>query len=223
MNEIYPDFRAPSFKKQLYFELISWLGRHFRKNKSKIKLQTTPLLLDLGVGENYKEGWIHVDFYRLHFKFWKKYINRKPDIETDLRYPLNCSDNIIDGIYSNHTLEHLYPDQAYQLLSEIYRILKSNSWLRIGVPDLKRYVDFYNGKTIPGFNYKFKAEAISNCTQNWGHHSAWDAELLLKALELIGFINIKEVEYGKEGEDKRLIKEQETRKFETLIIEAQKP
>jgi len=223
LNKIHPDFKAPLFKNQLFFEFISWFGRHFKKQKSKIIPGTAPLLVDLGAGENYREEWVHVDFYTLHIKFWKKYKKRKPDIETDLRYPLNCPDNVVDGIYTSHTIEHLYPDQAYRLLYEIFRVLKPACWVRIGVPDLKKCVDFYNGKKMPGFAYNYKAEAISNYTQNWGHHSAWDAELLSKALELIGFINIKEVEFGKEGIDKRLIKEEEVRKFETLVIEAQKP
>jgi len=143
-------------------------------------------------------------------------------VETDFRYPLNCPDNIADGVYSGHTLEHLYPNHAYQLLSEIYRILKPSCYLRINVPDLGKAVDYYNGKNQL-FNYKFKAEAISNFTQNWGHHSAWDAELLSEALELQGFINIRQVEFGVEGTDTRLIKEEEVRKKQSLVIEAQKP
>ncbi len=27
----------------------------------------------------------------------------------DLRYPFNCPDNPVDGIYSGHTIEHLWP------------------------------------------------------------------------------------------------------------------
>lgn len=222
MKEIYPDFKEPKFIGALRFEIISWLGRHFKKCKSKITPKTSPFLLDIGVGNNYVKGWTHVDFYNIRLKFWKKYLKRLPEVETDLRYPLNCPDNIIDGAYSGHTLEHLYPNHAYQLLSEIFRILKPGCWLRINVPDLKRTVDFYNGKiSIP--EYKYKAEAIGNLTQNWGHHSVWDEELLSKALEITGFINIRKVEFGKEGIDKRLIKEEEIRRFETLVIESQKP
>jgi predicted SAM-dependent methyltransferase len=224
MNQIYPNYKGPTLKSQLYFEIISWLGRHFRKRKGKIKKTSSPLLLDIGAGTNYKKGWTHLDFFTIRVKFWKKstYPN-KPEVETDLRYPLDCDNNIVDGIYSSHTLEHLYPDQAYRLLNEMNRILKPSGWIRIAVPDLKKCIDFYNGKEVPGFNYTYKAEAICHYTQNWGHHSSWDAELLTKALELNNFINIKEVEFGKEGSDPRLIKEEEVRKYETLVLEAQKP
>lgn len=223
MKEIYPNYEEPKFVHQLRFEVTSWVGRHFMKGKSLIVPTDPPLLLDLGVGTNYADGWTHVDFYCIRFNLLKKYPkHRSPEIETDLRYPLNSPSNIVDGVYSGHTLEHLYPNHAYQLLSEILRVLKPKCWLRINVPDLKRAVDYYNGIiSIP--EYKFRAEAIGNLTQNWGHHSTWDEELLSKALEITGFMNIRKVEFGKDGTDKRLIKEEEVRRIETLVLEAQKP
>jgi predicted SAM-dependent methyltransferase len=219
----YLSIEEPKFKFQVYFEIISWIGRHFFKSRSKIIAVNSPLLLDLGAGDNLINGWIHVDFYHINLNFWRGK-KQLPEIQTDLRYPLNCLSNIVDGVYSGHTLEHLYPKNSLQLLNEIYRILKPKCWLRINVPDLKILVDYYNHKIeVPEFTYQYKAEAIGNYTQNWGHHSIWDEELLTKALENAGFINIRKVEFGKEGTDKRLIKEEEVRKFETLVLEAQKP
>jgi predicted SAM-dependent methyltransferase len=222
--QIHPNFESPKFKDELSFEIRSWIGRHFLLKRSKIPINKQPLLIDIGVGANYRDGWIHVDFYSIQLKkFWKNWIKSgKPEVETDLRYPLNCPDNVVDGVYSGHTLEHLYPREAYQLLGEVFRILKQKCWLRINVPDIKRSIAFYNGVlSIP--KYKFGAEAISNITQNWGHHSTWDEELLTYALEYCGFVNIKVVEYGKGGSDKRLIKEEECRREGTIVIEAQKP
>ena len=225
MNKIYPDIIEPQFMDQLRFEITSWIGRSFMRKKSRITpAANSPLLLDLGAGVNFTEGWTHVDFYRIRLKFWKVYSDKSPkaEVQTDLRYPLNCASNIVDGVYSGHTLEHLYSKHAYQLLSEIFRILKPKCWLRINVPDLKCAVDYYNGKiSMP--QYKYKAESIAHLTQSDGHHSVWDEELLSKALESSGFINIKQVEFGKEGTDKRLIKEKEVRKAGTLVLEAQKP
>lgn len=226
MQKIYPNYSEPKFLSILIFEFNSWLGRNFFKKYSRFnKPKNTALfLVDIGVGANYTDGWVHVDFYRNRIRniFKPRVKVRRPEVETDLRYPLNCSTNVVDGVYSGHTLEHLYPNHAYIMLKEIVRILKRGSWLRINVPDLKRAVEFYNGKVdIP--EYRYKGEAIAHLTQNWAHHSVWDFELLSKALKIQGFINIKEVEFGKEGVDKRLIKEKEIRRYETLVIEAQKP
>ena len=74
------------------------------------------------------------------------------------------------------------------------------------MPDLSYVIKYYNGEIhIDGFD--FKAESISDLTQNSGHHSTWDFEMLSGVLKIIGFTNIKQVEFGKEGTDKRLIKE----------------
>lgn len=206
-DEIIPNFKEPEFKDVLLFELTSFIGRKFLKRRSKFPQATEiPYLVDIGVGNNYTSEWIHLDFFHIRYRFWKKINHKKPEVQWDLRYPLRCPDSICDGCYSSHTLEHLYPDKAYQLLSEIHRILKPGCWLRIVLPDLKRVVDYYNGIIkIP--EYTFGAEAISNATQNWGHHSAWDEDLLTYALKNVGFTNIKKVKYGEEGSDKRLIKD----------------
>jgi len=38
----------------------------------------------------------------------------------------------------------------------------------------------------------------------------------------VGFVDIEVVEYGKGGRDKRLIKDDPVREFESLVIEARK-
>jgi hypothetical protein len=64
MNQIFPNFEEPKFSKTVLFELKSWVGRHFKKHLGKISPKKAPLLLDIGAGvqENFKEGWIHIDF-----------------------------------------------------------------------------------------------------------------------------------------------------------------
>jgi len=134
-NEIYPNYSQPKFIHSVLFELNSWIGRNIFKKKGRFIPTKEPFLIDIGVGSNYTDGWTHIDFYRNRVrKFWKtRTKERYPEVETDLRFPLNCQDNIADGIYSGHTLEHLYPNHAYNLLNEIFRILKPGCWLRINV------------------------------------------------------------------------------------------
>jgi hypothetical protein len=222
-----PSFGGSTLKQTIIFEFIGWYGRCFRRKKSKINTLHKPLLLDLGCGSNFKEGWVHVDFFSApNFKwFVNKSKYRKPEIETDLRYPILCKNNSVDGIYCGHTIEHLYPDKAYQLINEIFRILKPNSWVRMNFPDLEKYIDFYLGKKSERefLSFNTGCEAISMLTQNYGHHSCWDIHLISKVLSDIGFINIKKVKFGEEGSDLRLIKEEAVRKWETLVVEAQKP
>lgn len=213
----------------LYFEFRSWYGRNIQRERIKIdKLKfPEPRLLDLGVGLNYSKGWINADF----FVGFRTTLSRKKsgqqlnEIELDLRYPIKCDSNIIDGVYLSHTLEHLTPLESVNLLKEIARIMKPGCWVRIGVPDLEKYVKYYIGKpSAKEFDkYKNGCIAISAITQDYGHYSAWDYSLLTEALSKSGYVNIKKVEFGEEGTDKRLIKEEDVRKWETLMIEAQKP
>ncbi len=228
MKEMFtPGFTGPSLKQILKIEFTSWFGRNFRKGKSKIKIVRKPLLLDIGCGSNFKDGWVHVDFFQTpRLKFWKKYPpTESPDVETDLRYPLKCEDNSVDGVYSGHTIEHLFPSEAYQLLCEVFRILKPGCWLRINCPDIEKYVNFYLGKELDPKFSKFKSgcEAICTITQDYGHHSCWDEQLMTKALSNVGFMAIKKVKFATEGSDPRLIKEEDVRSWETLVMEAQKP
>src|SRR3989339_930857 len=210
----------------ILFEIKSWIGRSFFKHRSRIIVNKEPALLDLGAGENFREGWIHANFFRynLSLSAIKSSKKKKAEIELDLRYPINCKDNIIDGIYCGHTLEHFYPIEVQFLLIEIYRILKPFCWLRINVPDTKKYVDYYSGKKVAKEFSSFNSgcDALMNISQNWGHHSLWDKNSLSATLASVGFINISEVEFGLEGTDKRLIKEEEVRRWETLVVEAQK-
>jgi len=216
-----------SLQQHFIFEMLSWYGRKFRKKRNYIAEEDSTLLLDLGFGANYKDGWINADFFVApRLKFWKKYSSRKiPDLELDLRYPINFSDNKIDGVYCGHTLEHLYPKDALNLLKEIYRILKPGHWLRINVPDLEIFVQFYIGNTVAKEFEQFDSgcEAMISLAQDYGHLSLWDYKLLSKTLANVGFVNIKKVEFGLEGTDERLIKEENVRKWSTLVIEAKKP
>jgi len=202
---------------------VSLFGRVFRKNRTKVPSNKEPLLLDIGAGANYKDGWVHVDFFRYSFKFWKsKNFRKKPEVEMDLRYPINCPNNTVDGVYSCHVLEHLNYNEANRLIKEIYRILKPNCYLRIIVPDLETYIEFYTKKSINP-KFQFGCEAISYLTQMNGHKSVWDTEYLMHVLKLNGFIDVKRVRYGKEGVDARLIKDNMNRESESIVLEAKKP
>ena len=214
----------PELKGQLVFEIKSWYGRIFLRNRSKIRILNEPVLMDVGAGTNYREGWIHVDFFLIRnpFKLHKGKSKKTPEVQMDLRFPFKCTDAQIDGIYSSHTLEHFSYAEANQLLKEFFRMLKPGGWLRLIVPDLETYIEFYLGKNndLP---YKSGCEAIASLTQEWGHKSVWDYARLSKQLESQGFSEVKKLEYGLEGTDKRLIKDLASRKEESLVIEAQKP
>lgn len=222
-NEPYSIFSKaylPNWKYLLRFEIISFIGRHFFQKKAP-KLHEKNLL-NLGCGDTYYEGWINADFFRV--RFWKKPIK---DWSLDLRYPLKCSDNFWDGVFTEHTLEHLHPLDDFNLMKELFRTLKPGCWIRICVPGLEQslkefYDDNLSENNLKGVLYDTKAEAIWSLTQNWGHLSVWNADLMCALLKNAGFINAKEVSF-RQGTDVTLLKDMEERRVESLYIEAQKP
>lgn len=203
------------------FEIKSLYGRLLLNSKPKLK-DNTKNFLNLGSGRNKFDNWINADFFK-GLNFLKTSRNR-PDWMLDLRFPLNCDSNVWDGVFTEHTLEHLYPDQSLQLLKELNRTMKPGAWLRVTVPDLKKYVKFYCGEEVhEKFNkWQTGCEAIRTLTQDHGHLALWDNELLTRFLKEAGFINVKEVSFM-QGSDTLLLKDQESRAWETLYMEAQKP
>ncbi len=202
----------------LRFEVTSWYGRTFL-NKSPALKTNEKNLLNLGCGTSRFKDWVNADFFVIISK------NKRPDWSLDLRYALNCEDNVWDGVFTEHALEHLYPDRALHLLKELHRTMKPGAWLRVTVPDLEKYVNYYYGKeSHEQFHLMFEtgSEGIRTLTQDFIHLSTWDARLLTTFLEKAGFVNIKKVSFM-EGTDRTLLKDKEDRVWETLYIEAQKP
>ncbi len=58
---------------------------------------------------------------------------------------LPFEDNSFDGVHCSHVIEHLQPNEAYKLLSELVRVLKKNGVLVIRTPML--YPGFYDDFT----------------------------------------------------------------------------
>ncbi len=204
------------------FELKSYMGRKLYSKKPPFKLlEGKPKLLHLGSSMRLLPDFINADFYV--FREMIPFAQKKSwDWFLDLRYPLNCPSDSWDGIFSEHVLEHLYPDQVLALLKELHRVLKPGSWLRISVPDVEKYVNHYNGMKQEGFEvWGTGCEALRSISQNWTHISLWDTELLSLFLKEAGFNKVESRNFG-EGVDSQLIKEQEHRAWESLYVEAQK-
>lgn len=203
-----------SLYKTLKFESKSLLGRIF-KNKPP-KLKNGENFLHLGCANNYIEGFTNADF----FKFSKGF--NKIDWQLDLRYKLNCPDQVFDAVYTEHTLEHLYPTEVKSLFLEIRRILKPSGIIRISVPDLELYIKYYNGIKVSDEFLQFPrggCEAIRNLTQNYYHRSLWDYKELKFFLESTGFKNISKKGFMS-GQNEKILIDKDERKWESLYVEA---
>lgn len=216
MPKLYTDFNRDEpyrgLMDAIQFELKSSLGRMFSKSNRR----SDKTLIQIGSGLNHQEEFENIDFYA--FRFWKI-----QHVSHDLRYKLPFGDDCFLGAYSEHTLEHLQPGYALFVMREVLRVLKKGAVFRLSVPDLGKYISYYNGeKNMAGFD-QFSAghEAIWSLTQNYAHQSVWDFNGLSQALLDAGFEDVRLCDY-RTGSDARLLIDQEDRKWESLYVEALK-
>lgn len=191
-------------------------------------------LLNLGCGDSHLDGWVNADRLRITYLLLnaRKVLQKSlklPDWTIDAAWRWNCPDNYWEGIYTENVLEHLSYRDVVVTLKEVLRTLQPGRWLRVLLPDLARYVEFYNSKAngTPANSwfeerFAFGAEAIAFLTQNQSHASVWDARLLSAVLAEIGFTNVATVAFGC-GSDPRLMMDNVAGRYESLYVEAQKP
>jgi predicted SAM-dependent methyltransferase len=179
-------------------------------------------LLNLGCGPLKYQGWINADEYAL--KRLLRQRDFRPDWRLDVSRPWKCPDDFWDGIFTQHVIEHLSYSAAARALRECFRTLKPGAWIRVSVPNLRAYVDYYEGRgPAPcGFEPPARVLALSYLSQMHGHASLWDAELLKAMLDGLGFVACRETGFG-QGSDPRLVKDQPEKQAESLYVEARKP
>ncbi|SRR3989339_1018990 len=98
--------------------------------------------LNLGCGEDKKEGYVNLD--------WQALTN--PDVTHDLNaLPYPFPDNSFDLVEAFHVLEHL--DKPFLVMKEMHRILKPGGTLHLKVPHFSR--GFTHAEHAHGFDITF--------------------------------------------------------------------
>lgn len=214
----------------LSFEFISFFMRRFTR---LLLLDTSRRnYINMGSGPFVVAGLINIDFF----------FTAGIDYGADLRYPLKIGSETVDGIFIEHTLEHLTYSEAGHLLAECYRILKPAGVIRIVLPDLSLFINNYSSGNDEWFaawerlmfthsseperarrRLASPLEAISFVTQEYGHKSSWDFHTLKAYLEKAGFLKVMETVF-RQGEIPELLidLDEEDRKFVSFYVEAVK-
>lgn len=109
--------------------------------------------MNLGCGEDYKEGFVNADFHS----------HLKTDVELDLNtVPYPFADGEFDYVFASHVLEHL--DKPFVIMKELYRILKPGGVLHIKVPHFSR--GFTHAEHKAGFDVTFPFYFDSSFTKS---------------------------------------------------------
>lgn len=105
-------------------------------------LDSMPAKLNLGCGEDYREGWINLDFNK----------KIKADIYADIEKKLPFKDNTFDYVYAEHVMEHVR--NLIQLMEELKRICKSGAIIEIRVPHASSMPAYQDPTHVRFFTYR---------------------------------------------------------------------
>jgi len=138
--------------------------------------------LNLGCGENYIPGFIHVDVRSFDHIDYVCELDKLP-----------FDDSIVDLIYASHVLEHFGRHKVQDVLEEWCRVLKPGGTLRLAVPDFESICMMYAedrelinvyGLLMGGQQYEYNY-----------HKSVFDYESLNDILFFSGFENVRRYDW----------------------------
>lgn len=183
---------------------------------------------NVGCGYNTYPGFVNIDYG------WHKDIHLCWDITKGL--PLD--DSSIEGIFTEHCLEHISYDQGVAVLGEMFRILKPEGVLRIIVPDGGLYIDLYqrhySGEDIvfPYVDFQGQKDfledsrfgftpmmAVNRMFRGYGHVFAYDFETMRNLVAHVGFKTVNRCSFRK-GKLPKLLIDSQLRAPQSLFIEA---
>lgn len=182
--------------------------------------------LNVGCGPNIDERFINLDY------IW----HPKLDLCWDITKGIPLNDNSLQGIYTEHCLEHIPYQDTKKVLAQFFKLLKSGGTLRIIVPDAEIYLDAYQKvkqNNQVDFPYGLSAHniadsevtpmiAVNSMFRGHDHQFAYDYITFKSMLENVGFVDLKKESFC-QGRDGNLLIDSKHRACESLYVEATKP
>lgn len=164
-------------------QALSWLLRQNPTQRYSRRIREARYV-NAGCGQKAHPGFINLDYT------WQPGV----DLLWDLSWQLPFQDDSLQGIYTEHCLEHLPFELATgHVLREFQRVLGRGGRLRLIVPDAGLYLRLYaEADTNPGVSFPLHDDAlatpmmyVNRCFRDHGHLYAYDFEtfkhFLLKA------------------------------------------
>lgn len=201
---------------------ISIIGKikKYRKVKAYKDSQDGFVKINLGSGLSVAKGWLNIDgSLNAMFASWPKWFHKiiyrlsgsrqyysvekycsilenNLFLHHDLSLSFPLKDNTVDFIYSSHFFEHLFKEEAFNLLIQCAKALKPGGMIRISVPDLAFAVSLYerDRKIEMLEDYFFVVNKGSYLSR---HKYMYDFDLLKATLESAGFSNVTRCEFRK--------------------------
>lgn len=200
-----------------YSKIQQLYGSLIRNRRSQLRNLEMRPYLNVGCGPKIRRSFINLDYA------WRPGI----DLCWDITKGLPLEDNQLQGIFTEHCLEHIGFDECKLVLEEFFRVLKPGGMVRIVVPDAEHYLDIYQsaqkGEPIQ-FPYTQPLNTtpmmyVNEIFRGFGHKYAYDAQTLTQLLMRAGFTDVQQTTFNI-GRDPRLIVDSDERKVGSLYIEA---
>jgi predicted SAM-dependent methyltransferase len=181
--------------------------------------------LDIGCGPNTHQGLINLDYG------WYPGV----DLCWDVTKGIPLRSGSLDGIFTEHCLEHIPVSCISPILGECLRVLRSGGVIRIVVPDGELYMQRYselleNGKarSLP-YSHRDRINglyspimSVNRIFREEGHQFIYDYHSLSMFLWYSGFREIQKLSFGN-GRRCELLIDTPSRAIESLYVEAVKP
>jgi predicted SAM-dependent methyltransferase len=166
---------------------LSVINLHYQRAVRRIGPTRLPLLVNLGSGPQYIEGFVNVDGNPF----------QKKDLWLDIRFGLPFSDGSVSAIYMCHVLEHFAFPAAQKILRECQRVLAAEGGIRIVVPSLEKAVEAFVRRDADWFfAWPDRYESLGGRFNNFllcrdQHRLMFDSSLMRELLVLAGFCSFE--------------------------------
>ncbi len=181
MASVFP----PALRPRLRLAATRALSPLSRRRASRLTSRS-PLLLHIGCGSIYKEGWVNVDL-----------AGTRVDLPWDLSRPLPFPPASVDAIFHEHLLEHLTYAQGVDLHRRCLELLRPGGVLRIGVPDAGAALQSYAmSNSGDAGQWPTAMARVASLTYDSGHGAIYDAETLELSCVAAGFPRAAQHEFG---------------------------
>jgi predicted SAM-dependent methyltransferase len=178
--------------------------------------------LDLGPGPNASPDFFNIDYS------WHPGI----DMVCDLTRNFHPPEGRVQGCFTEHCIEHLPFEATLHILCKINRSLVAGGVLRIVVPDLQLYCAQVVDQNTLGSDLSLPhqrsvsgicsaATALNDVVRLHGHLFLWDYATLEILLTKAGFKHVTREAFMR-GKDEKLLKDSDSRAYESLYVEAVK-
>lgn len=139
-----------------------------------------PIKLHLGAGDVILEDYINIDIRKL----------TGIDFAIDITRLSFIGNDMVDEIYTCHTLEHISHTTNMAILTEWRRVLKIGGKLLISVPDFDKIVEVYQASNGSIWDIKSPLMGEQDYPED-AHYSVYNFAYLKQILLHVGFASVR--------------------------------